>query len=931
MLKRLLIHRDVNLWKKIGIWTLTGAVGLICLGIITFAGAMAILSIGLPDVTNLENLNAAQSTEIFDRDGNLLYTIHGEENREYVPLDKISPSLIDATVAIEDDSFWEHGGFDIWAIAKAAIYEVFGVGSPRGGSTITQQYIKNTFLSAERSYTRKAKELILAIRLERAYDKKKIMELYINRIPYGNNAYGAQKASEVYFNKDAKDLTLGESAVLAALPQAPTRYNPYGNNKYSHLLKEFTEDELYYRKIKAETDLQIEEYARGLIGKHVDLGNGETIYIPGRSDFVLKRMFELDMISSDQRQTALNEIQHIEFNNYKEYIKHAHFVLYIKELLEEKYGKDVVEQGGLKVYTTLDGKLQEYAEKVAQEKGDAAVKTYGSNNVAILTINAKTGEILTMVGSRDYNNEEIDGNVNVVLRPRQPGSSFKPIVYSQLFYNGFGPGSVIEDVPTRFGNDRPSNFDGKFQGQLSIRRALGQSRNIPAIKAYFVGGEQDPIIDLALKMGITTLDKKHSYGYPLAIGAGEVPLIEMVTAYSVFANNGKKPELTPILKVENSNGDILEEKKQKEFEEVLDPQIAYLINNILSDQSVAIGPRMFVDGKINAAKTGTSTKENKKEAAGKQVRPMDGWIIGYTPTIVTGVWIGNTDGSGLGFTADGYNTAAPIFKDVMTKALEGMAAEPFPEPEGIKHVEISRASGKLPSANTPSSMITTEIFTSASVPTEVENIFSKVKIDKISRLLSTEFTPPDAVEEVIFQNYEPIADLFNWKQELLAFYKTKAEQGETVDPGTDGQTNEGIPNPDAKNEVRAGLAPTEYDNIHTAETAKNAPTITIVSPSAQTEIPTGNIKVEIQLKALNGIEKVEYFLDNDKKFFSTSPPYIGNVLLPKFLKEGSTHLIVAKAIDKLGYSSQSAIEIKILKEKKGAETPTPTSSTPVDP
>ena len=612
MLKRFLPHKDTGLLKKLGFWIATVMIGLIVFGIITFAGAIAILSIGLPDVTKLENLSAAQSTEIFDRDGTLLYTIHGEENREYVPLDKISPYLMDATVAIEDDSFWEHSGFDIWALGRVALYELFGIGSRSGGSTITQQYIKNTFLSSERSYTRKAKELILAIRLERAYDKKKIMELYLNRIPYGNNAYGAQKASEIYFNKSAKDLTLGESALLAALPQAPTRYNPYGNNKYSHLLKEFTEDELYYRNITSENDLQIEEYARGLIGKHIDLGNGKNVYIPGRSDVVLKRMYELGKITMDQRQTALNEIQKIEFNNYKEYIKHAHFVLYIKELLEQKYGKDVVEQGGLKVYTTLDGKLQDYAEKITTEKAKPNKEKYGNNNSAVLTINAKTGEILAMVGSSDYYDEEIDGNVNVVTRPRQPGSAFKPIVYSQLFYNGFGPGSAIEDVPTKVGNDKPSNFDGKFLGQIPIRKALGQSRNIPAVKAYFVAGEQDTIIDLATKMGITTLDKKHSYGYPLAIGAGEIPLIDMVTAYGVFANNGKKPELTSILKVENSNGDILEEKKPKEFDEVLDPQIAYLINSILSDQSVSIGSQMFVDGKINAAKTGTSTKENKK-------------------------------------------------------------------------------------------------------------------------------------------------------------------------------------------------------------------------------------------------------------------------------------------------------------------------------
>lgn len=915
MLKKLLLHKDLLGWKKIGFWASTIIVGLVCLGIITFAGGIAILSIGLPDVTKLENLAAAQSTQIFDRDQNLLYTIHGEENREYVSLDKISPFVGDATVAIEDDGFWDHGGFDLLAIAKAATYEIFGIGTARGGSTITQQYIKNTFLSSERSYLRKAKELILAVRLERAYDKKKILELYLNRIPYGNNAYGIQKAAQIYFNKGAKDLSLGESAILAALPQAPTRYNPFSDNKFSHLIKQFTPDELYYRNIKSELDLQTEEYARGLIGAFVDLGNGKKIYIPGRSDLVLKRMFELDKITADQRKKALNEIQEIKFNDYKEYIKHAHFVLYVKEMLEQKYGKDVVEQGGLKVYTTIDGKLQDYAEKVIAEKGEYAVKAYGTNNAALLTINAKTGEILAMVGSRDYYNEEIDGNVNVTLRPRQPGSSFKPITYAQLFYNGYGPGTVIEDVPTKIGStDSPSNFDGGWLGQISIRQALGQSRNIPAIKAYFLAGQQDPIIDLATKMGITTLDKKRSYGYPLSIGAGEIPLIDMVTAYGVFATNGKKPELTPILKVVNANGDILEEKRIKEFEQVMDPQIAYLISNILSDRSVAVGSKMFIDGKINAAKTGTSTKENKKDASSKgtTVRPMDGWIIGYTPTIVTGVWIGNTDGSGLGYNADGYNTAAPIFHDVMAKALENMPAEPFPEPDGIKHVQISKASGKLPGVNTPSSMVREEVFSSASVPTEIENLFYKVKIDKISGLLATEFTPKDAVQDVTFQNYQPIADLFNWKQELLNYYKNKQEKAAAA--GTS-------PEAAATEEIRTGVPPTEYDKIHTAETAKKAPTINIINPVAQTVISPGNLAVNVEIKGGNGIETIEYYLDNDKKYFSSTAPYTGTIRVSKSLVPGSTHLIVAKIIDKLGYSSQSAIEIKIAEATK---TPSPT-------
>ncbi|MBT7736080.1 penicillin-binding protein, partial [Candidatus Peregrinibacteria bacterium] len=712
MLKRFLPHKETHFYKKALFWLITAGIGAALFGTIMLAGLIGIFSIGLPDVTDLENITAAQSTAIYDREGNLLYTIHGEENREYVPLEDISETLGAATVAIEDDVFWEHSGFDIFAIGKAALHEFFGIGAARGGSTITQQYVKNTFLSSEHSYTRKLKEIILAIRLERAYDKSKILELYLNRIPYGNNAYGAQKAAEIYFDKDAKDLTLGESSILASLPQAPSRYNPYGNNKYSHLLKEFTEEEVIYRGIEDETDLEIEEYVRGLIGQHVTLGEDKSMYIQGRTDLVLKRMYDLEEITSDERQEALNELQDLEFNDYKEPIEHPHFVLYIKQQLEEKYGKEVVEQGGLKVYTTLDPDIQERAELAAEEFGESNVTRYDADNLAVLTINAKTGEILAMIGSRDYFNEEIDGNVNVVLRPRQPGSSFKPIVYAQAFYNGYAPGSAIYDIPTKMGTDRPQNYDGEWQGQISVRRALAQSRNIPAIKAYFLAGEQDPIIELAEKMGITTLNKAHSYGYPLALGAGEVPLVEMVTAYGTFANNGKRPELTGISKVENANGDVLEEWRQKEFEEVLDPQIAYLINSILSDQEQSVGPRLFVSGKINAGKTGSSTKENKKESGKSEVRPSDAWTIGYTPTIVTGVWAGNTDGRGMDYDAGGYNTASPIYNAVMTEALKDLPAEAFPEPDGIKRVEVSKASGKLPGPNTPAGMTIEEIFPS---------------------------------------------------------------------------------------------------------------------------------------------------------------------------------------------------------------------------
>lgn len=908
MLKKFLRHKEAGFFKKLTFWILTIIIGLFFIGIITVGGILAALSIGLPDVTDLENLSEAQSTEIFDREGNLLYTIHGEENRDHVAYEEISPFLINATVAIEDSEFWEHGGFDVWALGKVALYEIFGVGTPRGGSTITQQYIKNAFLSSERSYTRKAKELILAIRLERAYSKEEILGLYLNRIPYGNNAYGAEKGAEIYFNKNAKDLDLAESSVLAALPQAPSRYNPFGDNKFSHLIKEFSPEELAKRNIKTEFDLETSEYTRGLIGQNIEIGTGNMVYVAGRTDIVLGELYEQKKITLEEKTNAQKELQTLVFNDYREAIKHPHFVLYIKEQLEEKYGKDIVEQGGLKVYTTLDPNIQKKAEEAAEQYGETNETKYGANNMAALTINAKTGEILAMLGSRDYFNEEIDGNVNVVFRPRQPGSSFKPIAYAQAFYNGFGPGSVIYDIPTKMGSSRPENYDGKYQGQMSIRKALGQSRNIPAIKTYFIAGEQDAIIDLSAKMGITTLDKKHSYGYPLALGAGEVPLAEMVTAYSVFANNGKKPELTGILRIENSNGDIIEEWRKKDFAEVLDPQIAFLINDILSDQDVGIGPKIYIAGKVNAAKTGTSTKENKDKAGTSQVRPSDAWTIGYTPTIVTGVWVGNSDGKGLGFNANGYDAASPIFSAIMTEALKGTGAEPFPEPEGIKHVEISKASGDLPGPSTPKSMIVTEIFPSFSVPTETEKLFFTVKIDKVSGLLATEFTPEEAVQEVTYQNYEPIADLFNWKQDIINYYSK-------------------INSTDFVAGVRVGLPPTEYDNIHTAATESNAPSISITSPSSNSSIGTGGFSVAVSINASNDVEKVEYYINNKLEYFTSTPPYTGYLNISKFMAEGSRQLIVAKVIDSLGYSDQSAIEIKI---ENATTTPPETPQPPSD-
>ncbi len=848
-------------WKRVFAWIILGGLAFALSVLLIFTLLVAFLAIGLPDVRNFDKLAGIESTIIYDREGGILYTIHGEENRKYVPLSEISPYLQQATIAIEDDQFYEHSGFDIPGIAKGALYEIFGIGGRRGGSTITQQLAKNAFLSSKRTYTRKLKELILSIRLERAYDKNKILELYLNRIPYGNNAYGAEMATKMYFGKMAKDLTLGEASILAALPKAPTFYSPYGPNLYS--------------KSEGGTD-----YTIGLIG---------TAQIPGRADIVLKRMNELGFINDDKQLTALDEIRHIAFQKYREVIKAPHFVFYIKTLLEEQFGKDVMAQGGLQVYTTLDPKLQTVAETAIAEQIKFSKDAHGVSNAALFSLNAKTGEILSMVGSADYFDEEAHGNVNHVFAKRQPGSSFKPFVYAKAFLNGYGPATVLYDTPTNFGsNYKPQNYDGIFQGPMSIRRALGQSRNIPALKAYFLAGQQEEIINLANKMGVESLNPKGDFGPPLALGASEVKLAEMVQAFSVFANDGIKHDYYSILKVANKQGDTLYERKPEDLREeaVLDPQVAYLINNILSDKSVYLGGRLDVAGHTTAVKTGTSNKE----ITPVKILPSNLWTIGYTPQIVTGVWAGNSDGSPLKPAADGYNVAAPVWSKFMTAALQGQPNEDFSRPLGIKSVVVSKASGKLPSSDTPDGYKISEIFASFSVPTEIDDIYKQIEVNEKDNLLPNAYTPKEYIQKkTFFNHHDPITYFPSWFAGIKEWVATR----QTENPNF------------------IGFPPMEETKMFAADTAQNVPTIQITSPAAFATITEGKVSVEVKVEAKNGADRVVFFLDDRKVPSSTKhkEPFTGTVKFPADLKAGS-HTITAKVFDKVGYVSEAKIEIK---------------------
>lgn len=435
-------------------------------------------------------------------------------------------------------------------------------------------------------------------------------------------------------------------------------------------------------------------------------------------------MREVGYITERQEDEALEELQQLKLERNPEQMKAPHFIQnLILQPLEAKYGKELIEQGGLKIYTTIDPKLQENAEKAISDRAANYEKKYNVKNAALVSMNPQNGQILAYVGSRNYYDTEIDGQTNIPLSYRQHGSTFKPIVYAAAFLNRYSPASVVFDAPTPFGGDYPKNFDGKFQGPITLRKALAQSRNIPAIKAYFLAGEQQAIIPFAKKLGVKFLDDtKEDYGYPMVLGSAETTLLSMTNAFGTFANAGKHCEPVTILKIENAEGQTLEEyDPSTPCTEAVDPQIAYLITSVLSDRSVNVGPNLNIEGQINAAKTGTSNRKN-----GSQYLPHDLLTLGYTTQLVTGVWAGNNDDvkdGPLNYAADGYNIAAPIFKAYMETSLKGKSAEEFPIPEGIKQLAVSKYSGKLVTDLTPLDQQVTDFFASFAAPTEIDDSY----------------------------------------------------------------------------------------------------------------------------------------------------------------------------------------------------------------
>lgn len=830
-------------------------------------------SLFLPSIADLENLIGKESTVFYDVNGEVIYTVNSEELRENISIDSLNQHTIDATVAIEDDKFYSHNGFDPGGLAKAVLSE-FGIGSPRGGSTITQQFIKNSLLSRERTYIRKFKELILASRLEKKASKKEILEMYLNRIPYGGQAYGIEKAAEVFFDKNASELNLVESAVLAALPNAPTYFSPFGDNKYSTITKEFSVEEINQRSIEELDDLNSTEWRYGLLGKENELSNGVKIFIPGRADNVLRRMNELELISDAEFEQAKIDILNIEFNQNKIKQKAYHFVTYVKSLLEKEFGKDMVENAGLKVYTTIDLDFQLKAEEIVKQTAKNN-ENYGVNNAALISVEPETGYVKAMVGSKDFANVEIEGFNNMVLARRQPGSSFKPIVFASAFEKGLAPGHTIFDIPIKIGEDKPQNYDGEFMGPISVRKSLGQSRNIPAVKAYYVAGEQDTIISFTEKIGIKSLDRRSDYGWPLSLGTGEMSLLELAQGYSVFANEGKLREINPILKVEDENGDVLLDNRfivdESQLEEVVKPEVTYLINDILSDQSVNLGPRLTLPGRKVAAKTGTSTKR-----IDDVIYPTNLYTVGWTPDLVTIAWAGNTDGSQTGLRASGYSQAGPIWQETMIEYHKDLEVNNFIKPKNVNTYSFSTFSGMIPSPSTPSYLVSEDLFIDEYKPNKLDDVYFEATVDSRNRMLVNEYCPKEYVKELKFIDN---LKMETFSDEILSIYKPnllKDRQNEIRD-WFNTLSDEEILDLNLGSKVAIGSPILEESELCKKEYAEKELSIEAIGYENGYFISRGNTEVFTNIVAEAGIEKVEFYVNDFLKFTSTTEPYRGIV------------------------------------------------------
>lgn len=839
--------------SKLTLWSTVATVAFV--GLI-----VSILSIGFlfawyaKDLPRPDNVRRSDglSTVIVDRNGERLFDIFENENRIPVQWENVPQYLKDATVAIEDKEFYRHQGLSSTGIARALI-NIFIFRNFQGGSTLTQQLVKNVLLTQERTLPRKIKEAVLAVQIERKYTKDEILQMYLNEAPYGGTAVGVESAAQYYFGKRVRELTLIESAVLAGFPQAPSRYSPFSGSAYI-----------------------------------------------ARTHSVLRRMREDGYISALTEAQAKNELEQIQFTGGAGDLRAPHFVAYIRELLEKQFGSKIVTGGGLRVTTSLDWKLQENAQKIVSEEVEKAQKLKVSNGSAVV-LDPKTGEILAMVGSKDYTATDSGGfKFNVATQGfRQPGSAIKPITYAAAFKKGYTASTLIMDVDTKYPSGdpkkpeyNPKNYDDKFRGPVQLRYALGNSINTIAVKVSALVGIRE-ILTTAYAMGLSTLEPTQEnitrLGLSLTLGGGEVTLLELTSAFGVLADSGLRQDPVSILKVEDAKGKIIYEHKEGKSRRVLPEDVSYLVTNILSDNEArreVFGTRshLVIGGKTVAAKTGTT--DDKR----------DNWAIGYTPSIAVGTWVGNNDNSPMHPSlASGITGAAPIWNRIMREAIKDKPDEPFVRPQTIIETEVDAYGGGLPVEAKPRRK---EIFIKGTEPTESSSIY---QTRKVSRRDSNKLANSVEIAKGEYDN--------------RSFIVLREE-----DPvSTDGKNRwqEGI------NAWLAGQNDSIFHPPTEVYQGSEDIVISIKEPGDTSQVNDNNVKVSAEAGSVGDITKIELYLDGTLVKEKSS----GKISETITMTNGN-HTIKAKAYDNSGRSAETQVRIGV-NQPYTTPTPSPTlTSTP---
>jgi len=788
------------------------------------------------------------SIVILDRSGNPIYDIFNDKNRIPIPLSDIPDDLKKATIAIEDKDFYKHQGFDPKGVLRA-IFNILTLRGIQGGSTLTQQLVKNVLLTSEKTIPRKIKEFILAIQIERKYSKDQILQMYLNESPYGGTMWGIEAAAAGYFGKHAKDLTFIESVILAGLPQRPSYYSPFGSNSKAYI---------------------------------------------SRAEEVLRRMREDGYITEAKEFETKKLLPDVKFASPSGQFKAQHFVFYVREQLIKKFGEKLVDAGGLKVTTTLDRKLQEKAENIVREEIDK-LKGLNVSNGAALVLDTKTGEILAYVGSKAYDSadQEFQGKFDVVsMGYRQPGSALKPITYAVGLMKGYTASTLLMDVETHFPggegkNDYiPKNYDNKFRGPIQVRYALGNSINVPAVKMTALVGVKE-VLKTAYDMGISSLaptdDNINKLGLSLTLGGGEVRLLDLTAAYSVFGNNGIKNEPYSILKVVDANGKVLYEHKNAAGKKILGEDVSFIISDILSQNDArkeVFGERSYlvVSGKTVAVKTGTT--DDKR----------DNWTIGYTPSVVVGVWVGNNDNTAMNpKLASGTTGAAPIWNLIMREALKGKQDEAFRKPDNVLELVIDAFGGGLPKDGRPTRK---EYYIKGTEPISISPIYKKIKVSKAdnNKLANAVELATGAYEERDFI-------IFTEKDPTSRDGKNRWQEG--IDAWVEKQSD-----------------PLYHPPKETASTDEKKVVVLIKKPDNQSQVDSNEVSVKIEAKAVKNITKIELYVDDALKTSVNSNYFDESLNLSTGI-----HKIKAKAYDEDKNSGEAEITIGVKTSPNPTDTP----------